>query len=122
MPIFRSNADIFKYGTEESFDSAKFDLNNVFIPPSNKKWNYEKELTIENIELWEVIYEESGQIGVYAAWEPYAEFYMIRNKLEIEVYYGKGALQKTVNKMKNIKIPVNYNSIWVENEDMWLYS
>jgi hypothetical protein len=121
MPIFRSNKDIFMSGEEESFDHSKFDIMNKFVPPLNKEWDYSKELHVENVELWEVIYEEGSQIGVYAAWEPYAEFYMIINKTEIFTYYGKGALKKTVKKIKELKFPISYNKQWVSNDHMWLY-
>jgi hypothetical protein len=121
MPIFKTNSDIFKYGSEESFDSIKIDSTNTFIPPLNNKWDYSKELDIKDVELWEVIYEEGNEVGVYVAWEPYAEFYMIRKQSDIFFYYGRGALKKAIKKMKEFGIPVNYNAIWVEKEDMWLY-
>ena len=35
-------------------------------------------MQIEDVDLWEVIYEQGGSVGVYASYNPFAEFYMIR--------------------------------------------
>jgi hypothetical protein len=60
--------------------------------PDSDNWDYSRELQIEDIDLWEVVSEASGPTGLYAAWLPYAEFYMIVNRRQIDsTYYGKGA-------------------------------
>jgi hypothetical protein len=101
---------------------------NKLIIPETKEWDYKKRLTLPDVELWEVIYEEGGGIGVYVSYIPYAEFYMIRNgwKNEIsgygpEMYYGPGSLKKVKKRMKELGIPENKNKIWIDNNDMWLY-
>jgi hypothetical protein len=121
---FKSTQNIFK-DLEEVFESKWMDSNKVEVPP-HPEWDYSRELQLEDVDIWEVIYEQGGGVGVYAAWCPYAEFYLVRTGWwnvpnDIETYYGKGA-QKTVQKrMADLGIPYITNKIWVEPEDMYLY-
>lgn len=74
MPIFKSTKNIFvDHG--EHFDPNWMDSDRIILPDT-KPWTYDRELQIEDIDLWEVISEFGGG-GVYVAWQPYAEFYMI---------------------------------------------
>jgi hypothetical protein len=75
---------------------------------------------------------------VYAAWDPYAEFYVLRHevnhfrdrsKLEtpiysFEYYYGPGAQERLIQKMIEIDILkyAKFNAMYVEPEQMWLYT
>ena len=85
-------------------------------------------MQIEDVNLWEVIYEQGGAVGVYASWDPYAEFYMVRvgwfleqQGYGAEMYYGPGALKTVKKRMNELGIPYTTNQIWVEPEDMYLY-
>lgn len=40
-------------------------------------------LNLHTVQLWELIYFKSGVIGVYAAWQPYAEFYIITHNFHL---------------------------------------
>ena len=126
MPRFKTNQNIFKDMLELT-DENSLDKPTLVLPP-NKKWDYSRDLKIEDIDIWEVIYEQGGAVGVYAAWEPYAEFYMIRVgwQLEaqgwgVETYYGPGSMNMVVSRCKELSIPICINEQWVEPEDMWLY-
>ena len=123
---FKSTQNIFK-DFAEVFESKWMDSNVLGMPPK-VDWDYSRELQIEDIDIWEVIYEQGGGVGVYASWSPYAEFYMIRtgwwnesNGYGIETYYGPQAQQKVQERMKDLKIPFTLNQVWVDPEEMWLY-
>jgi len=126
MGRFKTTYNIFKdFG--EHFNPNWFDGNQLILPP-HKEWDYKRELKIEDVDLWEVLYEASGGIAVYAAWEPYAEFYMIRvgwlleNKgYGAETYYGPGASELVKRRALELNIPLWYHTEWVEDDQMWLY-
>ncbi|CAB5214400.1 hypothetical protein UFOVP190_95 [uncultured Caudovirales phage] len=125
--MFRTNQDIFKTSGEEVFESKNMTGNRV-VTPKYSKWDYARELHPDNIEIWEVIYEDNWGLGVYAAWEPYAEFYMIKhipdaaNGVSVyDTYYGPGAQSGIMQFMVEHKIPFSMNDVWVEPEDMWLH-
>lgn len=128
MPIFRTTYNIFtKPWEDESWDDNWMNSNKIELPP-NKEWDYSKELTISDVSLWEVIYQASGGVGVYASWDPLAEFYMVTDRFcsssndsSITTYYGAGADKKVREKMRQLQIPFTSYKIWVEPEDMWLY-
>jgi hypothetical protein len=123
---FKSTQNIFK-DFSEVYDVNWMESNKIVLPPSSP-WNYKKEMKIEDVDIWEVIYEQGGGVGVYAAWNPYAEFYLIRvgwflesKNYGFETYYGPGAHKKVQKRMKDMNISYSINKIWVDPEDMWLY-
>lgn len=128
MPFFKTTYNIFtKPWEDEAFDKNWMDSNKIVLPPKTD-WDYARDIKIEDVLLWEVIYQASGGIGVYAAWDPYAEFYMITDRFcttsndpSITTYYGSGATKKVIQKMRQMQIPFNINEIWVDPEKMWLY-
>ena len=142
MPFFKSTYNILKKSDEdEVFDINWFNKPNMELPPS-PKWDYQREMTIEDVDIWEVLVENGGGVGVYAAWCPYAEFYLVttgsdfRNQWQgflgktmynyndkfWETYYGPGA-QEIVNKRASeLGLNLTVSQMWVEEEDMWLYT
>ena len=123
---WKSTQNIFKdFG--EVFETKWMDSNKIETPP-NPPWDYSRELQIEDVDIWEVIYEQGGGVGVYAAWCPYAEFYIVRtgwwNEASgnaLETYYGAGASEAVQKRAKELKIPLYASEVWVSPEDMWLY-
>lgn len=127
MPFFKTTKDILKTPWEdELFNPNWMDSNTLILPPK-KEWDYARELQIEDIEVWEQLYYEGGGLGVYAAWDPYAEFYMITKKYftilpdGIETYYGENAQKMVQKRIKELNIPLKTKQFWVEPEDMWMY-
>lgn len=133
MPQFKSTYNILKNQSEdEVFNPNWMDSDKLILPPT-KKWTYDREMQIEDVDIWEILYEASGGIGVYAAWTPYAEFYMLTagwkplqdnqivNDRLIETYYGAGSQRKVMQRAKELDIPLNFYKSWVDPEDMWLY-
>ena len=126
MPFFKTTANIVK-DNDEYFDPNWMDSDTLKLPP-HQKWTYDREMQIEDVDLWEVVFE-SGSVGVYASWQPYAEFYMIKPPWEMlqsgwgmETYYGPMASEKVANRMKEFRITLPKNQIWIDNEDLWLYN
>lgn len=138
MPFFKSTYNILKKVDEdEVFESKWMESNTLQLPPKIK-WDYSRELKIEDIDIWEVLYEASEGIGLYAAWLPYAEFYLITTAFNLsngpriinntaywdkhfETYYGQGSQEQVIKRCQQLGIPFSLNKMWVENEDMWLY-
>jgi hypothetical protein len=65
---------------------------------------------IDEVKMWEQIYYEPGFVGVYAAYDPYVEFYMITynifidRPLGIETFFGNDAVEKVIDKTKKLGI------------------
>ena len=128
MPFFKSTYNILtKPWEDEVWNDNWMDSDKIVLPPK-RDWDYSRELTIEDVDLWEVVYQRGGGTGVYAAWSPYAEFYMITDRFHtshndphIQTFYGPGALEKVKLVMKQKQIPFVTNDYWVDDENMWLY-
>jgi len=66
-------------------------------------------------------------MGMYAAWDPYAEFFVITHNLfldspaGIEIFYGSGAIRQFYNRAKELGIELPIGPVWVEPEHLPLY-
>jgi hypothetical protein len=126
MPIFRTTAQIF-LGEGEFYDPNWMDSDKLILPPS-EQWDYSRELRIEDVNIWEQIHYRGGGFGIYASWDPYAEFYMVTGNHfsikpgSIETYYGPLAQEKVIKRAKEMNVELVLSKFWVEPEDMWLYT
>ena len=131
--MFKTTYNILKKSDEDELQSLEnLNLTRVFIPPTTE-WDYSREMTIEDVDIWEILTEQSGSLGVYAAYKPLAEFYMITvglphfvpgttyNDRIIETYYGAGSQTQAVNRAQELGWPIWVKKVWVEPEDAWLY-
>lgn len=136
MPIFKTTLNILKVvDADELYNRNWLDSDSLQLPPggpddSKLKWDYSREMRIEDVDIWEVMYEASGGIGVYAAWLPYAEFYMVTtgwvpntiNDRVIETYYGANSQKQVYARATELGIPLVVNKVWVDEQDMWLHT
>lgn len=123
---FKTTQNIFK-DFSEFLDHTFIDSDKKILPET-KQWDYMRPMKFEDVDIWEVLYEQGGGVGIYAAWSPYAEFYMIRvgwflekQGYGAEIYYGPGSMKKVIERAKELNIPLSHNEIWVESDDLWLY-
>lgn len=119
MPFFKSNANIFK-DNGEYFEQKWMDSDTPFLPPT-KEWTYDRELQIDDIDLWEVIHE--GDFGIYAAWSPHAEYYMIvpfwwkmDQGYSIETFYGADAAAKVWKRANDLGIKLPILDYWMDDD------
>jgi hypothetical protein len=138
MLQFKTTYNILKKPDEdEAFNQKWFSTDKLSLPPKIN-WDYKRELKIEDVDLWEVLYEESNGVGVYAAWMPYAEFYIITTGFDfntpptvingfwyydriIETYYGSNSNKQVHARCMELRLPVFLNKLWVDDEEMWLH-
>lgn len=121
MLIFKTTKNILKFTDEdELYDPNWMDSNKVILPPSIE-WDYKREMKIEDVDIWQVLYQSGGGIGIYAAWNPFAEFYMITSGWDylaktfvIETYYGKDAAKNVFYKAKKMGINLQVSKVWID--------
>jgi hypothetical protein len=125
--LFKTTKDILKNPWEdELFDPNWMDSNKIEYPP-RIDWDHKRPMVLEDVDIWEVLYYESGNIGVYAAWLPYAEFYLLRpgtyreQGMGFETYYGPKARDVVIARCKELDIPLYERPFWVDPQDMWKY-
>jgi hypothetical protein len=138
MPVFKTTHNILKrYDEDELYTENWMDSNTLVLPPKID-WDYNREMIIEDVDIWEVLYEGAGGKGVYAAWLPYAEFYMVTTGTDerngprfdgagifwdrnIEVFYGPGAGKQVFARSKELGMSLNIFTSWVEDDKLWLH-
>jgi len=58
--------------------ASQWEIATVPAPQNDpQEWHYVQRMQPADVAVWEVIYYESGVVGVYAAQDPYAEFYAV---------------------------------------------
>jgi hypothetical protein len=112
----------------EILDTPWQDLDNVGSTTlDNSQWHYIREMQIDDVTLWEQIYYKGGHIGIYAAWDPYAEFYLlvynlfIDTPLGIRTFYGPNARTQIEEEASRLGITLTQNKIWVDELNIWQY-
>lgn len=114
MSLFVTTDTIF----ENSWNYIPHD-NTVSLPPQ-ESWNENTDIKLDDIKIWEQIYFEPGNVGVYAAWNPYVEFYMItfncflKDKKYIEIYQGSNSANEVLGRLKDFGINLDYQEIWID--------
>jgi hypothetical protein len=81
MPVFKLSKEIFNNQWTDG-------PNKNTAPPLTEQWHNDREITIEDVSVWEQIYHEPGNIGIYAAYRPFTEFYIIVFELFLKTKYG----------------------------------
>jgi hypothetical protein len=129
MPFFKTTHNLLNAPWEDEFYDPNWANSNALILPPKKEWDYKREIQIEDVDVWELIYFASGGTMLAAAWDPYAEFYIVTKDLYLntqtsymETFYGNTAGLRAYKKAIEFGMPVELNQVWVEPEDMWLHA
>ena len=86
-------------------------LNEKFIPDIN------------NVKLWEQIFYKKNYAGIYAAWSPYVEFYilvyepLIGTEYSYESFFGINKSKELMARAKQLKIELEEQFMWVDDLD-----
>lgn len=106
MPQFKSTHNVLKDFGDEVWRDNNMDSNKIVLPPSYD-WSYDRVMEFEDVDIWEVIIERGGGVAVYAAWCPYAEYYIIRHNWgqDLEAFYGRSVLPEVLERLDALKIP-----------------
>jgi hypothetical protein len=116
MPIFKSTNFIFDFPWAEDEETVVF--GSISLPPKTD-WSSNETPKIEDITLWEQIYLEPGNVGIYAAWNPYVEFYIITYNLFLnknwgyETFFGKDAVDQVLKKCQELGIELTEYRTWI---------
>jgi hypothetical protein len=103
VTIFKLTSEIVNQNWDDSFSKS-------IPPPITEQWHDQREITIEDVSIWEQIYRQSGNFGIYAAYSPYTEFYIIvyelflNTKQGILTYKGDDAPSLVYNKALELGI------------------
>lgn len=89
------------------------------VHPKKYEWLESRDPTPCDIKFWEEIYCESGNLGVYAAYSPFVEMYLIihlsvlENELSQELFYGSYAEHEIIERCKDLGIVLPIRTICI---------
>lgn len=111
MPTFRNTLDILTNPWSDDFSQQNISSR---IVPTTTKWPNDSPISISEIILWEQLYYEPGNIGIYVAYNPYADFYLITYNLffdtevGFEDFFGSDAAQRCYDRASELGISLSY--------------
>jgi hypothetical protein len=118
---FLTTKDLMNGSTEELFDPNWMNSDTPIYPPY-VEWDNSRPLSIEDIDIWEVINDGGFANGVYAAWLPYAEFYLVIINGKWSTFYGPGSQKAMKEYLKPYRFQLNENKVWVDDVDAPKYN
>jgi hypothetical protein len=117
--LFKSTNEIFNEAWEELTPLPK-----SYYKKSPIGWTKDQPMTIDDVVIWEQIYYEPGNVGIYISWSPHAEFYMIVYNLfikcpqGIQTFYGKEAYINVLKECFKLKIELPVNTAYTDELDV----
>ncbi len=125
MPRWKTTENILvpqKDGEYFIEDWMNYESLSQYLPPS-PIWLENRSIKFEDVDLWEVIVEWTGLSGVYAAWAPYAHYFIVTNEWKIVAeFWGIQGELKLQQYLKSINIPFSLSKIWVDEENFQSYT
>lgn len=119
MPRWKTTEQILHLSKDgEIFEENWMNYESIkqYMPP-NPPWREKTSIKFENVDIWEVIYEESGLSGIYAAWCPYAPYFIVTDHWRIvKEFWGINGEKQLQKYMFENNIPFNLKEIWVEDD------
>lgn len=124
MPRWKSTEQIINLSKDgELFDENWMNYHSIYhYMPNPTKWKENRLIKFEDVDIWEVIAEITGPISIYAAWQPYAPYFVVIKNWTIEKeFWGTEGEQRLHQYMINHGINISLNQLWVDEEDISLY-
>lgn len=111
MPVFKTTDEILNSPWKEG--QVMPDL------PIRHEWVKSRKIEFSDVTIWEQIYFQPGNIGIYAAWSPYVEMYAITYNLlgHYEIYSGESAGNQVYQRAHLLGISLPVNTVWVPPSD-----
>lgn len=109
MPRWKTRDNLLVGNDGEMFDPNWMDRPTMQAPMPHP-WKERRPIRFEDVDIWEVICEFTGLSGVYAAWCPYAEYYVVmQNWTIVAEFDGPNANSDLERYLIKHKIPYPYS-------------
>jgi hypothetical protein len=90
MPRFKTKYNVFE-NNEELYSEAIAKENGIYIPET-WDWDGSSQVSVDDVIIWECLFEKTGPSGIYAAWAPYEEFYIVTDRRSVvKEFFGPSA-------------------------------
>lgn len=110
MPRFKTKYNVFE-NNDELFSEELAKENGIYLPET-WDWNEPSQIAVNDVIIWECLFEQSGLSGIYAAWAPYEDLYIVTEHRDVvKEFFGPSA-KELVDKYcvaNGIPVPVRYN-------------
>lgn len=91
-----------------------------FQPPVQQEWIDDTQPCFYDIEIWESIYNEVGNLSVYAAWSPRVELFIVVHSLLYETsygiieFFGTDKMAELISYLESFNVYLPYNNVYID--------
>lgn len=121
--IFKTTQQILNEPWQPNFINDLLGVIKFEVTPAADCWPQGKEIALSDIKLWEQIYYKGAHVGIWAAWNPKIEFYLVTYNLFLEnpqgirVFSGSDANYQVWKLAKELGITLPINRVWIDSID-----
>jgi hypothetical protein len=121
--IFKTTEQILNEPCQPSFLNVVLPAIKFEVTPSSVPLDSSKELELADVKLWELIYYKGAHIGIWAAWNPRVEFYMVTYNMFLDIpqgtqiFSGPDAKRQIWKLAKELNVTLPINKVWVDNAE-----
>lgn len=119
MIVLKTTDEIF-----QTFGQGITVHSSIDAPPKEHLSNDKFILDINNVKLWEQIFYKKNYVGIYAAWSPYVEFYilvyepLIGTECSYESFFKNSGIDNLLIKTNRLNIHLTEKFIWIDYLDL----
>ena len=121
--IFKTTEQILNEPCQPSFLNVVLPAIKFEVAPPSVPLDSSKEIELADIKLWELVYYKGLHIGIWAAWNPRAEFYIVTYNMFLDIpqgtqiFSGPDAKRQIWKLAKELNVTLPINKVWVDNAE-----
>jgi len=121
--IFKTTEQILNEPCQPNILNIVLPAIKIEVAPSSEPLDNSKELELADIKLWEPIYYKGLHVGIWAAWNPKVEFYIVTYNMfldmpqGIHIFSGPDAKRQVWKLAKELNVTLPVNKIWTDTAD-----
>lgn len=118
MSFYKTLEEILTSNTRSLSNTSSRPWREFSLPGNN--------FSLADIKTWELVYSVPEVITLWAAWNPYTEYYLIVHELfksekwGIEEYTGSNAENLVIKRFQSFGVDLPISKIWLEKEHVWM--
>ena len=118
MPIFKSTKEILENPWVNAHGRTTANTTGL---PCHYEWDNSRSIEVTDVSIWEQLFFQEGNLGIYVAWDPFAEFYMITYNMFLNTPYGIQTFQgptaghEVYNVARELGIELSFKNVWINS-------
>lgn len=105
----------------ENLERSCFDeYYDYVVPPLQEEWMQKKKPRFNDVKIWETVYNEAGNVAIYAAWSPKVEIYicvfclLYNTPCAVKEFFGTNKILDILDYASNYGISLPLHNLYID--------